>query len=47
MMKKIIVSVVLFFGILFSFPRFITADLKVVSDEDWEKLLEGEWLVML
>jgi len=46
-MKKIIISVVLFFGILFALPRFITADLKHVSDEDWQKMLEGEWLVML
>jgi len=46
-MMKIVVSVVLFFGVLFTFPRFITADLKHLTDEDWQKLLEGEWLVML
>ena len=46
-MKRLIVSVVLFLGVLFTFPRFITADLKHITDEDWENLLEGEWLVML
>jgi len=46
-MRVIIASVVLFFGILFTFPRFITADLKHVTDEDWQNLLEGQWLVML
>jgi len=46
-MKKIIVSVVLFFGVLFIFPRFITADVKHLTDENWQNLLEGEWLVML
>ena len=44
---KLIISIVLFFGVLFSFPRFITADLKLITDEDWQNLLEGEWLVML
>jgi len=46
-MKKLIVSLILFFGVLFTFPRFITADLKQVTDENWQNLLEGEWLVML
>jgi len=46
-MLRIIVSIVLFFGVLFAFPRFITADLKLVTDEDWQNMLEGEWLVML
>jgi len=46
-MKKMIISVVLFFGILFTFPRFITADLKHVNDDNWQKLLDGEWIVML
>jgi len=41
------VALVLFFGVLFTFPRFINAELKHVTDEDWENLLEGEWLVML
>jgi len=46
-MERIIVTIVLFFGVLFTFPRFISADIKRLTDEDWQNLLEGEWLVML